>query len=92
MLKGCAVIPILVEIFFSMLQSADMKLPRYLKLFSSSIISPLTIVSVLVCGFKLISLVLVGCILRPTVLAELSTLSVSLAHPFVSGDGGQCHL
>ena len=45
LLKACSATPIIVEMCFSILQSVDMKLARYLKSFTSSINSPVALVS-----------------------------------------------
>ena len=53
LLKVCAATPILMKISFSILLSADMKLPRYMKSFTSSSSStlPLTVFLVLCLQF-----------------------------------------
>ena len=53
LLKACAAMSILVKISFSMLLSAEMKLPRYLKSFTSSNTFPLIVVFLVLHVFSL---------------------------------------
>ena len=61
LLKACSATPIIVEMCFSILQSVDMKLARYLQSFTSSINSHVALESAFVCGFIVKTLVLVPC-------------------------------
>ena len=74
LLKICSAIPIFVEISFSVLLIAEMKLPRYedVHLLDHSSLMPLTVVFLVLRVFSFMNLVLV---LRPTVSAVLPTLS-----------------
>ena len=90
LLKNCAAMTIIVEISFSMLLSAEMTLPRYLKLFASSSTFLLTLVFLVLGVFSFMSLILVECILRQTVSVVLPTLSVFLGCPFRNAKGDKC--
>lgn len=73
-LKAYTATPIIVEITFSMLLSAEMKLPKYL--FTSFSSFPLTVVFLEVCVFCFMSLVLFGCNVGPTIPAVLFTFYI----------------
>ena len=75
------------RLIFSMLLSAEMKLPICLKSITSSSNFPLRVVFLVLRVFSLMSLV--GCILRPTVSATFPTLSVFSWNPFGNAKEGQ---
>ena len=77
LIKDCVGMQILVDISFSILLSAEMKLPRYLKAFTSISTFYLTVVF-MYCAFSFMSLFFVGCFLRATISTALSTLSISV--------------
>ena len=79
---------VLVEIPLLLLLSAEMELSRFLKLFTSSCASPLTLVFVGLCVSSLMSLISVGCVLSPTVSVILLSSSASLGCPFETATGG----
>ena len=88
-LKVHAAIRILSEVSLYKLLSAEIKLPRYLKSFTSSVLStvrptwnPYCYVALILCGIHFIRLVLVCCILMHHIPVALATLSTFSCMPF----------